>query len=285
MKKLCGIAVLLAVAIVCLRQRQATPDPEGRFGTAVPAANPAPSSGPIVPETETSAPAVQPSEQIVDEGSAIAPAVSSAAADAADASAAVAGSSVASRERHGKLNSPQKPLTAETAYLATLPPVETIVLEEEENGQVIFQADPATMGPDGFPLLLQAAMEKPDEVAAVDLVAMFQSEESAETKLEILSASSLLEPDQNTQKLLELALGPDQPQELRIAAVAYMADQDPSKLASYFHDSDPDVSLEAQSAYERLSLPAPTTIIGYQAQPPPQNLATPPDSINYVRTH
>lgn len=283
MKKLGAIAGFLAVAMVCWRQWLSAQNPLVQPASAVSAADPAPSSDPMAQVTETS-PAVPPSDPTVDDGSPGAPAVSSAVVDSAGASDRIASSTPASQESDGSVNSPQGPLTAETGSTAPVSSTEAIVLEEEVNGQIVYHADPAAMGPDGFSLLLQAALQEADGVAASDLLAMFKSQESAETKMELLCASSLLEADQNTQALLELALGSDQAPELRIAAVAYLADQDPSKLVFYFNDSDPDVSLEAQCAYENLSLPNPGAVPGYKQPPPPQNLATPPDSINYVRS-
>jgi len=157
-------------------------------------------------------------------------------------------------------------------------------MEEEENGKVIYRADAASLKPDSLPELVQAALQKPDNEAAADLLAQFQTEADADSKLAILSASSLLSQDASTAQLLSEALATGQPQEVRIAALAFLSDQSPSLLAAYVADPDPEVAVEAQSAYDNLSLPQ-VSVAASRIPPAPQNLARPPENINYAPTH
>ena len=177
----------------------------------------------------------------------------------------------------------QPQISPEAAYLATIPPVEAVVLQEEENGQVIYRADPSVLRQENFDQVLQDTMQGPAGTVTSDLITLFLSEPNPENKLAILSASTLLDFDANAQQLCEMAIGAGQPQNLRISALAYLARGGPSALSPYVNDPDPAVSLEAQSAYENYSVPRPTTVLTSPTPSAPLPVARPPDSINQSR--
>lgn len=152
----------------------------------------------------------------------------------------------------------------ETAALAVVPgpednsestPVEAVILKEEENGEVIFQAP----DPDDFMKRLGEIVQNHRNTASYDLLALFRAEFDADNKQAILSRANMLPPDQNTRVLLQTALSPFQPAELRRFAAAAAADQPDQNfdwLRKDLDDSDPLVAL---SILRMLTPTEPTT--------------------------
>ncbi len=143
-------------------------------------------------------------------------------------------------------------------------PVEAIILKEEENGRVVFQA-PA---PDDFAAHLSDVAQNHPLTGNWDLLSLFRAELDGENKQAILSTSSLLPHDQNTWLLLQLAMADSQPADIRASAAAFAVEQrdrNPDLVLQHLTDPDPLVHLTIENAF--LDIEPTTQIVGQRITP------------------
>ena len=172
-------------------------------------------------------------------------------------------------------------MSAEDAA-AMPPPVEAVVVEEEdENGTVTVPAG-AAAAPDDTDraLRLKEIVRNQPGTASWDLLRMFQSESDATAKAEILSTASQLPHDQNTRMLLQSALSPEQPADVRSAAVAHAAEQDPDLLLGQLNTSDPDLKDQLNGIFDDPEPVDESRVIGRHPRPQPETQSNSPAPVN-----
>ncbi|HUJ09873.1 MAG TPA: hypothetical protein VL171_07585 [Verrucomicrobiae bacterium] len=159
----------------------------------------------------------------------------------------------------------------------------TVVKEVDENGVVISSTNPDTADSDDRAALLDDIVKNHGNAASSELLQLFEQARSIDDKNEILSSATQIPSDQNTRTLLELALSPSQPAELRRDAVLYAADQQPD-LLSRFTD-DPTLGVEVQSILSAAEYPENATINGANSHPPLGKTSRPPANANQALAH
>ncbi len=172
-------------------------------------------------------------------------------------------------------------ITAKNA--AALPrPVEAVVVQEEdENGVITFHADPSSISDEtDRALRLKGIVENLAGTASSDLLKLFQSESAPASKVDILSAASQIEHDQNTRLLLQAALSPEQPPDVRSSAVAHAAEQNPDLLLGQLSTSDPDLQAQLEGIFDDPEPPGESRVIGKHPRPQPERPATPAPAAN-----
>jgi hypothetical protein len=160
----------------------------------------------------------------------------------------------------------------------------TIIEEQDENGGVTYKAAADPADSNDRAALLQDIVKNHGSTASAELLQLFEQGQSVNDKNEILSYATQIPSDQNTLTLLEAALGPSQPADLRLDAVTYAADQEPDMLLHYI--VDPTLGIEVQSVFINATYPdAPVTISGTESHPPLGKTSTPPADANQSRSH
>ena len=172
-------------------------------------------------------------------------------------------------------------ISAEDAA-ALPPPVEaTVVEEEDENGTVTSPAGSALVPDDtDRALWLKDIVRNQVGTASGDLLRLFQSESDAAAKADILSAASQLPHDQHTRTLLQLALSPAQSSDVKSAAVAHAAEQDPDLLLGQLDISDPDLVAQLEGIFDDPEPPDESRVIGRHPRPQPETLVNRPAPVN-----
>lgn len=187
-----------------------------------------------------------------------------------EASVAVAG------DAGGKI-APQK-LPPGVPYRAD-PTEATIVDETDGNGTVTYKADADPADSNDRAALLQNIVKNHGSTASAELLQLFEQGQGVDDKNEVLSYATQIPSDQNTRTLLEAALAPSQPADLRSAAVTYAAEQEPDLLLHYI--VDPTLGVEVQSLFASAEYSeAPATISGTGSHPPLGKTSTPPANAN-----
>ncbi len=140
-------------------------------------------------------------------------------------------------------------ITSAPASLAEKGAVEATIIEVVEDGQITFQSHDPVDEVDRRALLLQDIVKNRPDTASQELLSLFKSQNDADGKTAILSAASLVPYDQNTGLLLQYALSPNQPDDLRVQAAAFAAREYPELMLNHLDDPNPLVIMEFQNAF------------------------------------
>jgi hypothetical protein len=274
-----GLGAAVTVGALMLRGHGAGSRPPTR-ADAVPAESAA--AAETLPPEATAASLVQTADPQVR------PADAQAARETALAPKASAGSSPnpASKPESAVAENHGTPLGQEAPREATAPSgspaaVEATVLKVEEDGVVTFQAEAGrNSGDDDWAFLLQDVVQSRRGTASWELLHWFQATPDPEAKADVLSTASLLDPDPATRLLLQYALAPTQPEDLRLAALAHAAEREPDLLLGYA--ADPVLQVPIESIFDDPQLPDESHVIGANSHPPlSPKLAPPPPDANH----
>jgi hypothetical protein len=174
---------------------------------------------------------------------------------------------------------PSTPRTALPDASAGQDTAEATIVEIEEDGVITFRADPSGLDENDWAVTLQDIVQSGRGSASWELLQLFNSTADESAKAQIVSASSLLEPDQATRIILQDALAAGQPADLRLAALDHAAEREPDLILA--HVNDPDLAVEIASIMDDPQQPDESRVIGAGMRPARSaNIARAPATAN-----